>query len=342
MFELVQELLQDYDFSNLKRLKDVLLEYRTGMESMVIHNGHRLAISLASRNFSTARALGETWSGIHQLRTIKELTDDLSEEKLAALSTDLRSVGTQLFSRDNFQTACIGEQDALAPCRPWVESLVAEFAQGGGQGFASPPIHIDQALIREGWTTSSAVSFVAVTFEAVPMSHPDSPTLSVVSKMLRSLYLHREIREKGGAYGGFAVYSPEDGLFSFGSYRDPHILSTLQAYEGAADFIRSGPYDSQDIQEAVLQVCAEIDKPDPPGPAAKKAFLRKIVSLSDEMRLAFKRQLLDLTVEHVREVAERYFSDNFRRKSVAVISNEAKLAEANAGLADKQLMIRQI
>ena len=25
-------------------------------------------------------------------------------------------------------------------------------------------------------------------------------------------YLHREIREKGGAYGGFALYNAEDGL----------------------------------------------------------------------------------------------------------------------------------
>jgi Zn-dependent M16 (insulinase) family peptidase len=89
-------------------------------------------------------------------------------------------------------------------------------------------------------------------------------------------------------------------------------------------------------------VCAEIDKPDPPGPAAKKAFFRKVVSLSDEMRLAFKRQLLDLRVDRVREIAQRYFSENFQRKSVAVISSEAKLAEANAGLADKRLMLRQI
>ena len=27
---------------------------------------------------------------------------------------------------------------------------------------------------------------------------PDAPALAVIAKMLRSLYLHREIREKGG------------------------------------------------------------------------------------------------------------------------------------------------
>ncbi len=342
MFELVRELLHEYDFSNLKRLKDLLLEYRTALESIVIHNGHRLAMSLASRNFSKARALGETWSGIHQLRTIKELTDDLSDDRLAALSNDLQSIGTHVLARNNFQTACIGEQEALSEARAAVGSIFDGFAEGRAEGFGSAQIQIDHALVREGWSTSSAVSFVAIAFETVPMSHPDSPTLSAIGKMLRSLYLHREIREKGGAYGGFAAYSPEDGLFSFGSYRDPHIVSTLRAFEGAADFIRSGAYDREDIQEAVLQVCAEIDKPDPPGPAAKKAFFRRIVSLSDEMRLTFKRQLLNLTVDRVREAGERYFGDNFRTKSVAVISNEAKLAEANASLADNPLTLRQV
>ncbi|MEJ2170445.1 MAG: hypothetical protein P8X90_33525, partial [Desulfobacterales bacterium] len=79
-------------------------------------------------------------------------------------------------------------------------------------------------------------------------------------------------------------------IFYFGSYRDPHIVSTLKAYDGARNFIRSGNFNDEDIKEAVLQVCSEIDKPDPPGPAAKKAFYRQIVALSDDVREHFKKQ----------------------------------------------------
>jgi len=155
-----------------------------------------------------------------------------------------------------------------------------------------PGIDFGNKATREGWSTSSAVSFVAQTFKAVRMQHEDAPALSVISKVLRSMYLHREIREKGGAYGGFAVYNSEDGLFSFASYRDPHIVNTLITYKSAFDFIKSGNYTSEDIKEAILQICSEIDKPHPPGPAAKKAFFRKIVSLSDDMRRHFKERLL--------------------------------------------------
>jgi Zn-dependent M16 (insulinase) family peptidase len=174
------------------------------------------------------------------------------------------------------------------------------------------------------------------------MTHADAPALAVISKILQSMYLHREIREKGGAYGGFAIYSPEDGLFCFGSYRDPHIVATLKVYEAAAEFARSGSYSDEDVKEAILQVCSGIDKPDPPGPAARKAFYRKIVSLSDEIRGQFKTKLLSLTRRDVRRAAEKYFVTQPEQRSVAVVSSEEKLKEVNQQLADNPLKLYQI
>jgi hypothetical protein len=143
------------------------------------------------------------------------------------------------------------------------------------------------------------------------------------------MYLHREIREKGGAYGGFAIYNAEDGLFSFGSYRDPHIMATLAAYSRAADFIRSGNYTEEDVKEAILQTCSEIDKPDPPGPGARKAFFRRIIGLSDETRQRHKEQLLKLNRKAVMAVADRYFNTDPSNKAVAVISNRDRLDAVN-------------
>jgi Zn-dependent M16 (insulinase) family peptidase len=117
MFEIIQELITRFDFGDHSRLKNLLNEYRAGLQSMIVHNGHRLAISAASRNFSPARALSESWSGIHQLKTIKQITDKLTDKKIAALSKDLSALGTHLFARNNFQMALIGEEDALSQGR---------------------------------------------------------------------------------------------------------------------------------------------------------------------------------------------------------------------------------
>ena len=342
MFDIIREMLHEYDFSDLERLKNLLLEYRAGMESAVIHNGHRLAISLASRNFSATRALSETWSGVHQLRAVKVISEALDDEKLAVISRDLGTIGKTLFTQKNFQIALIGENAVLAEAEAAAASLREGFSPGRDQGFHAPDIIVENAVIREGWSTSSAVSFVALAFETVRMQHGDAAALAVISKLLRSLYLHREIREKGGAYGGFALYNPEDGLFSFASYRDPRLVATLDVFAAAARFIRKGSFSDDDVNEAILQVCSEIDKPDPPGPAARKAFYRKIISLSDDMRKQFKTRLLNLTRQQVMQAAEKYFNDNEIHQAVAVISGEEKLKAANKKLGNRALELHRI
>jgi Zn-dependent M16 (insulinase) family peptidase len=342
MFDILHELTATVDFSDHGRLHQLLLEYRAGLEAAVVHNGHRLAISLASRNFTPASHLQEMWGGVFQLQTIKRIaarTDDGDVSKLAA---DLRSIGGSLFCRDNLQMALIGEREMLDASVPFIDTLVSGLSPDGHADRA--PFASNQAsqLPFEGWRTSTAVSFVAQTFPAVRLGHADSPALSVIAKMLRSLFLHREIREKGGAYGGFALYNAEDGLFSFGSYRDPHIVNTLDVYSRAGAFIRSGDFTDEDVKEAILQVCSEIDKPDPPGPAARKAFFRRMVGLSDETRMQHKTRLLELTRGQVMAAADRYFGDTDRTAAVAVISSPDLLEAANGKLTGRSLSVQTI
>ena len=131
-------------------------------------------------------------------------------------------------------------------------------------------------------------------------------------------------------------------MFCFASYRDPHIVSTLKAFENAAAFLRSGNFEEEDVKEAILQVCSEIDKPDPPGPAARKAFYRSILFLTDDMRARYKSRLLNLTREQVIQAAERYFNGDEEKKAVAVISGEEQLKAANEQMAEDPLKLYRI
>jgi hypothetical protein len=266
----------------------------------------------------------------------------LAEADLERLRADLKAIGSSLYSRENASLALIGEAAMLDKTAKPVKTLMAGLAPDREHGFIPPDVRVATAVPVEGWSTSTAVSFVAQTFKTVRIDHADSPALSVIAKMLRSMYLHREIREKGGAYGGFALYNAEDGLFSFGSYRDPHIAGTLAVFDRAADFIRSGGFSEEDVKEAILQVCSEIDKPDPPGPAARKAFYRRIIGLTDETRLHHKQKLLSLNRQRVMETADRYFDPKASDKSVAVISSRTQLEAANHKLADRPLTLHAV
>jgi hypothetical protein len=334
MCDILAELLGESVFSDTLRLKNLLLEYRAGLESMIVHNGHRLAMSLAARRFSRTRALSEDWGGIHQLKNVKQRFEALSDEGLGDLAADLAKVGALVWERWRIRSAVIGEQDAIARAGAQLAGVLNATRSGGIAAAVESEEGFPGARLREGWITETAVNFVAAGFPTVRLEHPDSAALAVMAKLLRSLYLHREIREKGGAYGGFALYNSEDGVFSLASYRDPHIVATLNVFNAAADFIRSGDFDETDVKEAILQVCSEIDKPDPPGPAARKAFFRRVIGLSDEIRESFKERLIGLSRQDVAAAAERYFGGGLDHCSVAVIGSEEKLREANAKLAE--------
>ncbi len=346
MFELVQEILFEISFENQARLKSLLLEYRAGLESMIIHNGHRYAISLSSRYFSTAAHISELWSGVHQLRYIKKITAKLEGDQLNSLAASLKDMRNRVMVPENFCTALVGENEPLERMIPVVSqrSLTAEFQKNSQRipHFNPPKITFPDEMPREGWGTATSVSFVAKTFKSVRMDHIDAPGLAVISKMLRSLYLHREIREKGGAYGGFALYNIENGLFSLASYRDPHIQATLDAYEGANRYITRGDYREEDVTEAILQVCSDIDKPDPPGPAARKAFYRSIISMTDEARRRFKQRLLTLDRDNIVNTAQRYFGEERPACGLAVISSDERLKQVNDTIPENPFKLYKI
>jgi hypothetical protein len=340
MVSIVEELIGQVDFSNHQRLIQLLSEYQAGLEAMVVQNGHRLAISLSSRTFSSGSALSEIWSGVHQIKTIRAFGKDREATQIETLSNKLATIAKAIFQPHNVAMAAIGESQQ-------VDQAIGEIQNCPTLGSFERPtdipqlstieMPIDPSAIYEGWSTSTAVAFVAQTIATVPIQHEHAPALAVLGKMLRSLYLHREIREKGGAYGGFALYNSENGLFSMASYRDPHIARTLDVFAGVLDFVRSGSITTEDVKEAILQVCSDIDKPDPPGPAARKAFSRQILGLTDETRLAFKRQLLKVAPKQVEAVAETYFSTDPSGTGIAVIAGEQHLEQANEQLADRPL-----
>jgi presequence protease len=339
MFELMTELLTSFTVKNIESLKNLIMEYKADLESMIVHNGHGFAISLASRNLSKKCALNESLSGISQLHYIKSITENITPSKLEKLSQDIMLIPKTLFTKNNLKMAVISDDKCLKDMFDMALSLKSELFEGKN-GFSDLQIETDAKPYFEGWSTSSAVSFSAAAFKTVCMPHEDAPTLLVIGKMLRSLYLHREIREKGGAYGGFSIYSITEGIFNLASYRDPHIIETLSVFSKAKEFMKNpSNYTDEDIKEAILQSCSIIDKPQTPSALAKKDFFRKLISLSDAAREEFKKRLLEVNKAKVLNAAEKYFNAN--EYATAVISNADKLKNANKKLGGR-MQVREI
>ena len=88
--------------------------------------------------------------------------------------------------------------------------------------------------------------------------------------------MHREIREKGSAYGS-GLKMGLNGVLSFYSYRDPNLQNTLDVYDRSVDWLKEpNNFSDQDVNEAKLDLFKEIYSPVTAGNHGMSLFLSGI------------------------------------------------------------------
>ncbi len=338
LFELMRDFICTPDFTDLQRLHTVLNQLQVSLENSVPQSGHTYAARMAASSLSATALQREQWSGLSQIALVRELAAKPAAE-LSGLAEFMTGIASALFSTACLQTAVTVEaanfgpfKDALAEV---LEQLPATTPNLSGNAAAFSPQPSQQGLV---W--SLPVNYVARVFRAVPFNHPDSAALTVLSKLLRAEFLHREIREKGGAYGGLASYNNESGLFSMLSYRDPQLKRTLQVYDDAARWAAGGGFSDESIKEAILAVFSDLDKPLSPAGAGAHEFANIRQGMTAEMRNRKRKDLLAVDRTALQKVARTYLEEG--TSSIAVLAGENALVKANKELGSAALEIRKI
>uniref|UniRef100_A0A8C2IP00 Pitrilysin metalloproteinase 1 n=1 Tax=Cyprinus carpio TaxID=7962 RepID=A0A8C2IP00_CYPCA len=152
------------------------------------------------------------------------------------------------------------------PVRPTVVEVRPLDPQAGSSAsrkLISEP-HFKPCQMKTYFQLPFNVNFVSECVRTVPFSHADYASLCILAMIMTCKFLHGEIREKGGAYGGGARMGG-GGLFSFYSYRDPNSTQTLSAFRGGVEWARAGKFTQQDIDEAKLSVFSAVDAPVAPS-----------------------------------------------------------------------------
>jgi Zn-dependent M16 (insulinase) family peptidase len=185
--------------------------------------------------------------------------------------------------------------------------------------------------VNDCWVTNTQVNFCAKAYATVPIEHPDSAALTVLAGVLRNGYLHRAIREQGGAYGGGAGHDTDNGVFRFFSYRDPRLSETLDDFDRSVAWLLGTEHPWRLVEEAILGVIGGIDKPASPAGEAKDAFYNALYGRTPEQRRHFRQRVLGVQLKDLQRVAGVYLKPE--QASVAVITHPGNQADcADAGM----------
>ena len=318
MSELMQESFSLARFDELERLRELIAQILTHKESSVVSNGHVLAMMAASSDLSPYAQLKQRWSGMTSLSLLRKLNQAItSETELQKLASQLEAIH-QLVLNQPRQYLLVSEKQRLD-----------EFSQSMTDALASDRnlLMNDNTLAYQPkmlprdhcWTASTQVSFCAKAFPTVAGSHPDAAALTLLGGILRNGYLHRAIREQGGAYGAGASQDSQSGAFRFFSYRDPRIDGTLEDFDASIKWVLNQPIGSDKIEEAILGVIGNMDKPSSPAGEAIQAFYTELNGRNKQTQIEFRQRVLKVNEGDLKRVAEQYLSPD--KATTAIITN---------------------
>jgi Zn-dependent M16 (insulinase) family peptidase len=216
--KLLHETLNEARFDETTRLREIVSQQRSRKEQSITGQGHSLAIMAAAAQLSPVARVDQKSRGLESIRFVKELDKQLDDPAaLEALSSKLVAMHEKIKQAPR-RFLLIGEPEQKA-------SLAASMNQqwGASQGTSASNLALTSTreIVKQLWTTSTQVSFCAKAYPTVPVDHEDSAALTILGDFLRNGFLHRAIREQGGAYGSGAGQDSGEAVFRFFSYRDP-------------------------------------------------------------------------------------------------------------------------
>lgn len=328
---IIREILTEGDLNNDDRMRELILEKRNGLHAAVIPSGHLFAQMAAAATLSLAARRTEQWHGRTQLRLIAGTADHLSDlrEEFREKLTRLRRI---LFVRNRLLINMTADPVGLQGLTAAVDGLVAALPAG------EPPMNIEMRTrkpVHIGIAIPAQVCYVAKVLAAPPYADPLSMPLFVLAKQLSNGYLYRHIRVQGGAYGGSCRYEPSSGLFAFLSYRDPHLMETLEIYRQAVDFVCNTPVPREELEKAIIGTIGALDKPLDPAGRGYTALIREFSGMTDPMRRRFREGILAITPERLQDAARLYFPAAAEAAVIAVCAPEERLHATNELLKEK-------
>lgn len=321
--ELLQETIASTRFDELPRLRELVAQSRASREQSVTGSGHTLAMLAAASGMSPTARLSHQLNGLAGIQALKQLDNSLSDtQALKQFAENLKQLHEKISAAPKRFMVIAEDANLATVCSDLTNHFDVGKPSKDFNAFHLDPV---RECSNQIWTTSTEVNFCAKAYPTVTSAHADAAALAVLGPVLRNGYLHRSIRETGGAYGGGAAQSNDSASFRFYSYRDPRLVDTLDDFDKSIRWLLDSKPEPRLLEEAILNLIGSIDKPGSPAGEARGTYQNSLFGRTPENQLEFRARILNTTMDDLFRVAETYF--NTDSASTAVVTSEKTAGE---------------
>ncbi|XP_029444406.1 presequence protease, mitochondrial [Rhinatrema bivittatum] len=341
MMHLWSEIFNEPHFEDEERLGVLIRMIAQGLSNGIPDSGHIYASVRASRTLIASGDVQEVYSGMDQVKLMQRTAE---MKDMTTILRKLSRIKKHILNSDNMRCSVNAGQQQMSGASKEIEHFLKRIHRSKKERKALRPLVIEKSLPLGSETTRHSsitkkmitdptfkpcqmkthfslpfqVNYVAECIRTVPYTSPDYASLKILSQLMTAKFLHREIREKGGAYGAGATLD-SSGIFGFYSYRDPNSLATLSSFEQSIEWAKSGEFTQEDIDEAKLSMFSAVDAPVAPSDKGMHHFL---YGISDEMKQRHREQLFDVSHKNLTDVTSKYLALGQSTRGTAIIGPE--------------------
>ena len=323
--ELMEQMLLSSDFTDTKRLGELVAQIKARLQANLSSSGHLVAAMRSMSSFSRYALYQDELKGIAFYRSICRIEKELSESP-KSVSDKLAAIAKKLFARNRMLISFTGNNEAYGNAKPSLEKVIAGFDKMSAVGNQAE-VHFNTA--KEAFIDASQIQYVAKTGDFICEGYEYTGALRLLRIILSYDYLWINVRVKGGAYGCMNTFL-RSGESYFVSYRDPNLSDTLDVYDRIPEYIKSFSPDERDMTKYIIGTFSALDTPMNPEAKGSRSLSAYLEGITYEQIQKERNEILNAQPEDIRRLAD-LVEAVLKKDSICVIGNENMIKES-AGL----------
>ena len=323
--ELMEQMLLTSDFTDTKRLGELVAQIKARLQANLSSSGHLVAAMRSMSSFSRYALYQDELKGIAFYRSICHIEKELSESP-KSVSDKLAAIAKKLFARNRMLISFTGNNEAYGNAKPSLEKVIAGFDKMSAVGNQAE-VHFNTA--KEAFIDASQIQYVAKTGDFICEGYEYTGALRLLRVILSYDYLWINVRVKGGAYGCMNTFL-RSGESYFVSYRDPNLSDTLDVYDRIPEYIKSFSPDERDMTKYIIGTFSALDTPMNPEAKGSRSLSAYLEGITYEQIQKERNEILNAQPEDIRRLAD-LVEAVLKKDSICVIGNENMIKES-AGL----------
>lgn len=323
--ELMEQMLLTSDFTDTKRLGELVAQIKARLQANLSSSGHLVAAMRSMSSFSRYALYQDELKGVAFYRSICRIEKELSESP-KSVSDKLAAIVKKLFARNRMLISFTGNNEAYGNAKPLLKKVIAGFNKMSAVGNQAE-VHFNTA--KEAFIDASQIQYVAKTGDFICEGYEYTGALRLLRIILSYDYLWINVRVKGGAYGCMNTFL-RSGESYFVSYRDPNLSDTLDVYDRIPEYIKSFSPDERDMTKYIIGTFSALDTPMNPEAKGSRSLSAYLEGINYEQIQKERNEILNAQPEDIRRLAD-LVEAVLKKDSICVIGNENMIKES-AGL----------